>query len=356
MEMSLEDLGYDDFFASSREESGLDGYAVARVIAEYKGAYRIKDPANEFLAEITGKQIFAAREREDYPAVGDWVAMSKIDTERAIIHGVLRRRTILRRKYSGRFASQVIAANIDVAFIVASANGDFNLNRYERYLAIVRDGGIAPVIVLNKVDLVCEEELEEKKARIETRFKDIDFVLSSATTGKGLDGLYERISRGNTYCFLGSSGVGKSSLINRLLGEEVIRTDEISSQTGKGKHTTTGREMYFMADGGIVIDNPGMREIGMTDSQAGIEDVFAEIGTLASECRFKDCTHSHEPGCAVREAVDSGELDEAAFSNYARLKKEAEFYELSALEKREKDRQFGKFVKKAKKELKKFEP
>jgi len=158
-----------------------------------------------------------------------------------------------------------------------------------------------------------------------------------------------------TYCFLGSSGVGKSSLINRLLGEEIIRTDEISDRSGRGRHTTTGREMYFTANGGIVIDNPGMREIGMTASQAGIEDVFAEVGALAGGCRFKDCTHTHEPGCVVREAVAGGELDEEAFSNYLRLKKESEFYEMSARDKREKDRQFGKFIKKAKKQHKEFE-
>jgi ribosome biogenesis GTPase len=356
MQLELEDLGYSEFFESSRKRLGLDGYAVARVIAEHKGAYGVKNPDGEYLAEITGKQMFNALSREDYPAVGDWVAISEPDTERAIIHGLLWRKTILKRKYSDRFEAQVIAANIDVAFIIESVDRDYNLNRLERYLAIARDGDIRLVIVLNKIDLISRSELDAKTAQIGTRFRDIDFVQTSAILDKGMDGISEQILRGKTYCFLGSSGVGKSTLINKLLEEDVIKTDEISRYTGKGKHTTTGREMYFLPDGGIVIDNPGMREIGMTDSSAGIEDVFEEIIALTKRCRFNDCTHTHEPGCAVREAVASGELDEAALSNYARLKKEAEYYEMSSLKKREKDRQFGKFIKKAKKQLGEFEP
>jgi len=356
MSLKLEDLGYSGFFAASREALGLEDYAVARVIAEYRGAYRVKNPAGEYLAEITGKQIFQALEREDYPAVGDWVAATPLDAERAIINGVLRRKSILKRKYSDRSEAQVIATNIDAAFIVASMDRDYNLNRLERYMAIVRDGGIVPIIVLNKIDLIAASELDSRVSQTARRFGDIEIVAASATTGGGIDALEGGILRGNTYCFLGSSGVGKSSLINRLLEEDAIRTEVISRHTGKGRHTTTGREMYFLAGGGIVIDNPGMREVGMTDADAGIEDVFAGIADLSARCRFRDCTHVNEPGCAVREAVAGGELDEEAYANYLRLKKEAEFYDMSSLEKREKDRQFGKFIKKAKKQLKEFEP
>jgi len=356
MSLKLEDLGYSGFFAASREVLGLEDYALARVIAEYKGAYRVKRPAGEYLAEITGKQIFQALEREDYPAVGDWVAITPLDKERAIIDGILQRKSILKRKYSDRPEVQVIATNIDAAFIVTSTGRDYSLNRLERYLAIVGDGGIVPIIVLNKIDLISASELESMLSQTARRFEDVDIIATSATAGGGLEALAGRILKGNTYCFLGSSGVGKSSLINKLLGKEAIKTDVISNSTGKGKHTTTGREMYFLAGGGIVIDNPGMREVGMTDTGAGIEDVFADIAALSARCKFKDCTHMHEPGCAVREAVASGELDEAAFGNYARLKKEAEYYELSSLEKRDKDRQFGKYIKKAKKQLKDFGP
>ncbi|RJP29425.1 MAG: ribosome small subunit-dependent GTPase A [Actinobacteria bacterium] len=354
MSCELEDLGYGEFFASSRQGLGLDGYAVARVIAEHRGAYKVKNPAGVYLAEVTGRHMFTAQSREDYPAVGDWVAITEMDAESAIINGVLRRKTILQRKYSGQLEAQVIATNIDVAFIVESIDRDYNLNRLERYMAIARDGGIEPVVVLNKIDLIPLEELDLKTAQVRARLGDVDFVQSSAFLAEGLDGISSRISRGNTYCFLGSSGVGKSSLINRLLGGEVIRIEDISRHTGRGRHTTTAREMYFLAGGGIVIDNPGMREIGMTGSHAGIRDVFAEVAALSHACRFKDCTHMREPGCAVREAVTNGELDEAAILNYARLKKEAEYYEMSSLEKKNKDRQFGKFVKRAKKQLKEF--
>jgi len=356
MPLELEDLGYSGFFAASREELGLEDYAVARVIAEYKGAYRVKSPAGEYLAEITGKQIFRALEREDYPAVGDWVAVTHLDAERAVINGVLQRKSLLKRKYSDRSEAQVIATNIDAAFIVASMDRDYNLNRLERYMAIVRDGGIVPIVVLNKIDLISALELDSRVSRTARRFGDIEIVATSATAGGGIDALAGGILGGNTYCFLGSSGVGKSSLINRLLEGEAIRTDAISNRTGKGRHTTTGRGMYFLAGGGIVIDNPGMREVGMTDADAGIEDVFAGITELSARCRFKDCTHMHEPGCAVREALSRGELDEEAFANYTRLKKEAEYYEMSSLEKRDKDRQLAKYVKKAKKQLKEFGP
>jgi len=350
----LEDLGYSAFFESNIKKMELEGCLIARVIAEYKGAYRVKNTTSEYLAKITGKQMFNTLSREDYPTVGDWVTITELDKERAVIHRVLPRRTIMKRKHGNKNETQIIATNIDVAFIIESVDRDYNLNRFERYFAIANNGGIKPAIILNKIDLISKEELGSKLAQIKNRFSDIDFIPTSNITGEGLDELKTYIVKGKTYCFLGSSGVGKSSLINKLIGKSIIKTENISIHTGRGKHATTNREMYFLGNGGIVIDNPGMREIGMTNTSASIDSLFDEITVLGKKCRYVDCTHIHEPGCEVLSALKSGKLDEGKYSNYINLKKETEYYEMTKLKKKEKGRQFGKFIKKAKKQLKKY--
>ncbi|MFA5386523.1 MAG: ribosome small subunit-dependent GTPase A [Candidatus Paceibacterota bacterium] len=350
--IKIEDLGYGIFFESNRKKLELDSFSVARVIVEHKGAYRVKNTSGEYLAKITGKQMFNALSREDYPAVGDWVAITELDKERAVIHKVLSRRTTIKRKYSGKNETQIIATNVDVAFIIESVDRDYNLNRFERYFAITNDGGIKPAIILNKIDLIPEEELDSKLNQIKNRFSDINIFPTSTIADKGLDELKTYMVRGKTYCFLGSSGVGKSSLINKLIGENSIKTENISLRTGRGKHATTSREMYFLRNGSIVIDNPGMREVGMTDTSIGIDGLFDEITALAKKCKYVDCTHTNEPECEVLSMLKSGELNESKYSNYISLKKEAEYYKMTELEKREKDRQFGKFIKKAKEQLK----
>jgi len=349
----IEDLGYNEFFESNRNKLKLECFSIARVIVEHKGAYKVRNTNGEYLAKITGKQMFSASSREDYPAVGDWVAITELNKEQAVIQGILSRRTIIKRKSIGKNETQIIATNIDVAFVVESVDRDYNLNRFERYFAIANAGGIKPVIILNKIDLISKEELDLKLIQIEDRFSEVDFIFTSTITDEGLDKLKTYIKKGKTYCFLGSSGVGKSSLINKLLGENIIKTENISSHTGRGKHVTTNREMYFLENGGIVIDNPGMREVGMTDTSIGIDNLFDEITILAKKCRYTDCTHIHEPGCEVLSALESGSLDIGKYSNYINLKKEAEYYEMNKQEKREKDRKFGKFIKNVKEELKK---
>jgi ribosome biogenesis GTPase len=318
---------------------------IVRVIAEYKGMYKVRDNASEYLAQITGGQIFKAITREDLPIVGDWVVVKKPDVGKAIILKILPRKAILKTN------NQVIASNIDVAFVIESIDRDFNLNRFERYFVLAKEAKIKPVIILNKIDLISEAELEIKIDQIKSRFPDIDAIMTSTINQQGLTQLLGYIEKGKTYCFLGSSGVGKSSLINKLLNAKRIKTAEISNSVGRGRHTTTSREMYFLDNGAIVIDNPGMREVGIADSETGVNDVFSEIIALAKKCKFSNCAHKNEPGCAVQKAIKGKTLDENKFHNYLKLKKEDEYLAMSDFEKRDKKRKFGKFIKKAKEEI-----
>lgn len=337
---------------------GFGNLAVGRVISEYKEAYKVKNTEGEYLAKVTGRQIFEAESRLDYPVVGDWVAIREIDNGRAMIEGMLPRKTMIKRRWGDKnkrdekSETQVMASNIDVVFIVESVDRDYNLNRLERYMAIVLDGGASPVIVLNKVDLISDDELDKKIKQIRERLIVIEIVITNLMTINGLDQLKKCIKKGKTYCFLGSSGVGKSSMINGLLGEDRIKTGDISSVSGRGKHVTTRRDMYFLENGGIVIDNPGMREVGLTDTNDGVDDLFDEISVLGGECKYADCTHMHEPGCAVIKALESEELDKEKYANFLNLKKEVEYYGMTRYERRQKKRQFGRYIKKVKKHLK----
>lgn len=336
--IKLEDLGYSEDFLT------------ARVIAEYKGSYRVKDENGEYLARITRKQVKDAVSRKDYPAVGDWVVIDNSDNEEKTIYKILPRKTILRKR-SSKQKDKIIATNVDVVFIVESVNKDYNLNRFERYLVLANDGGIKPVIILNKIDLISDVELKSKIDEIKERFKNIDIILTSAVDEK-VDEIRKYIQIGKTYCFLGSSGVGKSSLINSLTKEKNIKTGEIDSHTDEGKHITTSREMYFLENGGILIDNPGIREVGVADFSEGIDNVFDEITTISKRCKYVNCTHTHEKGCAVLDAIKQKELDEDKYSNFIKLKKEVKHYESTELERREKNRKFGKFKKVFKKDNK----
>jgi ribosome biogenesis GTPase len=352
--IGLEDLGYSDFFEKSRKKSADKHLNPARITAEHKELYIIRNETSEFSAKITGKMMFTASSREDFPAVGDWVLIEILDKKQALIREILPRKTTLSRKYADQSDSQLIASNIDAAFIIQSPDRDYSLNRFERYMAIAESGNIKPAVVLNKIDLISESERKTKLAEIKRRFKDIDIYATSTVTSEGFEEFIQGIEPGLTYCFLGSSGVGKSSIINMTLGGNLIKTAEISSSTNRGRHITTHRELYILEKGGILIDNPGMREIGLSDSETGIKSVFSEIIELSKYCRYSDCSHTNEPGCAVLEAVDSNELDKAKYDNFIKLRKEDEYNTLTKFERRERDRKFGKFIKTAKKQMKKY--
>lgn len=347
-------LGYNSFFDDAREKLGASLEQVARVTAEHKGAYEVATGAESWRATVTGKRMLTATGRADYPVVGDWVVLQADNNETKIITDILPQRTLLRKKHSGRDEEQPIAANIDVVFIVESLDGDFSPNRFERYLVLVRDSGAQPILILNKADLLSPEGLAKITDQLHERFDGVEIITASTVTENGLDALTSSIKPNLTYCFVGSSGVGKSTIINRLIGQEMIKTKIISDKTGRGQHTTTARQIYTLDNGAIIVDNPGSREVGMIDSESGVQDVFAKITDLAASCKFSNCQHESEPGCAIAAALKSGEINAAQYANYLKLRKETTHYEMSDLDRRQKDRKFGQFLKKAKDDLSKL--
>jgi len=324
---SLEQLGWKGIFTEAMAPFYGQGLVPARVIAEHRGLYRVSGTAGEMPAEVTGRLMFVAKERLDYPVVGDWVAAAVSGMgERAVIHHILPRASILARKHAGRaIEGQAIAANIDFIFIVIGLDHNFNLNRVERYLAVVSGSGARPIVVLSKSDLAADAE--EKARDVRNRTVDAVVLAASARTGSGLEVLRDLLKGGRTGCFIGSSGVGKSSLINRLAGSELLRTAEVREADSKGRHTTSHRELFVLDSGGIVIDTPGMRELGLWGPGEGIERAFADIEELAGGCAFRDCTHRIEPDCAVRAAVDAGALELARLESFLKLGREQEYLE-----------------------------
>lgn len=354
--MKLADLGYNEDLEKFRMENNLLSFEVGRVITEHKERYMVSTEKGELEAEITGNMRFSAKSREDFPAVGDWVSLIVYGAESAIIHQVFPRYSILKRQAIGQFGEvQVIASNIDFAFLVQAADRDFNINRLERYLTICNTSGVNPVIVLSKTDLIDELALNTIIESIKTRIGHVPVMAISNKTRDGYEAVNARIEKGKTYCMLGSSGVGKSSLVNNLSGKTLMRTDAISASTQKGRHVTTTRELVVLENGGILIDNPGMREVGIADASGGLEITFDQIFQLSRDCKFKDCTHTNEVGCAVLEAVEKGEINRASYENYQKMEREKAHFELTIAEKRKKDKGFGKIMKNYKKEIRRNE-
>ncbi len=350
--MTLQDLGFDPWFAIHAPESQPDDSSIARVCAVDRGSYCLRNESGDVPAELSGKLSYQSERRTDLPCVGDWVTAQYYDHDRAaIIHQVFPRRTYLRRRAAGGSANQqMIAANVDMAFIVQSGHFDFNPNRLERYLIMAKDGQVEPIVLLTKTDLLTGEELEHRLAIIASVTTARTIALSSVS-GAGLGELKAALAPGKTCCLLGSSGVGKTTLVNRLVGLDAYATRTVSA-TGEGTHTTTRRQLILLESGAMLIDTPGMRELGILGAGDCVDMGFGEMTALASACRYADCTHRHEPGCAVRAAIQRGDLQEERYANYVKLRKEAEFNEMTSLDKRKKDKAFGRLVKSVKKGMK----
>jgi ribosome biogenesis GTPase len=347
--MELTELGLDRVLA---EQARCEpGQRLARVTAVDRGRYVVRNELGEVPAELTGKFLHTAASSVDMPCVGDWVCAEYHDAaSHASIHDVVPRRSFLRRKSPGKNIDfQMIATNIDVAFIVQSCHFDFNVRRLERYLVMVNEGHIEPVLLLTKTDLVSADELEHMLASIRAAGITARIVALSSMTGEGVDELKALMLPGKTYCLLGSSGVGKTTLINQLLGKDALETGAVSG-TGEGRHTTTRRHLVTLDNGGLLIDMPGMRELGILSAGEGPDDSFADIKMFASQCRFADCSHVNEPGCAIRKAIANGELNPEHYQSYLKLKAESDFNEMSYVDKRQKDRAFGKMVRSVLKE------
>lgn len=351
--MELKEIGFSGKLGELINVSSIAEHDLARVIVEHKERYIVQSVEGIFNAEIIGNLRYTATGRADFPAVGDWVRITMMDKESAIIMEVLPRTNMLQRQAVGKTGEiQIIASNIDCGFIVQAIGHDFNLKRLERYLSICFASDIEPVILLTKIDLVQKEEVEVLLQQIEERTKDVRVIALSSESMDGYDELNSFMQPYKNYCFLGSSGVGKSTIVNRLKGEAFLKTSEISASTNKGRHTTSHRELIILPNESIVIDTPGMRELGMTDQIQGIEMTYDEITELAEECKYKDCTHTTETKCAVLEALENGDLSEEVFQNYQKLMREQKHFSSTAEERRKKDKDFGKMVKGVKKERK----
>lgn len=326
MNRVMQNVGLTDTFI--QESTLYDDLNIGRVSSQYKDLYKVITENGELTAEISGKFRYGVQSLADYPAVGDFVMLDRTDNSNgnAIIHHVLTRKTSFERKAAGTSNDvQIVAANMDIVFICMALNNDFNIRRIERYLSVAWDSGAAPVIVLTKSD-VCDD-LQEKLSELSTVAISVDVVVTSGLSDDGFMSVKEYMAFGKTFVFIGSSGVGKSTLINRLLGSSTMTTNETRNDD-RGRHTTTHRELFVLPDGGVIIDTPGMRELGI--ESADLAKAFSDIEDLAALCKFSDCTHTNEPKCAVQQAINDGKLAAARLESYFKLKKEAKYESLNS--------------------------
>lgn len=347
MSNNLEKIGFNKWIQESVAPECLEQFDLARVAAVHKDSYIITDGEADIQAELVGKLIFSASSSVDYPAVGDWVLANFYDENTfAVIHEVLPRKSLLKRKTPGKKIDfQLIAANVDVAFIVQSLNENFNIRRLERYLVMVNESNIQTIVLLSKSDLLSTEEISKRSDEIQEIMPRLQVVSFSNENESGLDQIKEIMQPGLTYCLLGSSGVGKTTLINNLIGQSTYKTKTVSKKESKGRHATTHRQLIRLDSGAMVVDTPGMRELGNFSVDTGLDETFSDITALSATCHFNDCKHAGEKGCAVLDAVEKGFFPAERYQNYLKITKESAYNEMSYLEKRKKDKQFGKLIK-----------
>jgi ribosome biogenesis GTPase / thiamine phosphate phosphatase len=356
--MELTELGFNDWFQKKHIELGKSEFNIARITRVDKDRYCVINEENEIQAEATGKLLYSADSNQDLPCVGDWVLVQYYnDGTLAIIHEIFPRKTVLHRKAAGKKVDyQMIASNIEAAFIMQSCDNNFNLRRMERYLVMVNDGQIEPIILLSKSDLISKQDLEMILSEISKLHISARVIAFSSLTEDGLQSVKRVLEKGKTYCLLGSSGVGKTTLINHLIGKDEFETAPVREKDSRGRHTTSSRQLIVLDNGALLIDTPGMRELGIISEGTGIDDSFSDIYQLSENCHFDDCTHTKETGCAILKAIEDGDLSEERYLNYIKIMKEAQFNEMSYVERRKKDKQFGKMINTAMKELKKWKP
>jgi len=343
----IEALGFEKWFLDNVDPVDLESFDIARVVAVHKDSYVLNNGKNDVFAELIGKMLFSAASPIDFPAVGDWVLATFYDKDTfSIIHRVLNRKSLLKRKTPGkRIDFQLIAANIDVAFIVQSLDTNFNLRKLERYLVMVKDNNIEPIVLLSKSDLFSTKEIYNQVTEIHKIMPFLHVQPFNNKNEAGLVDVKDLLAPRKTYCLLGSSGVGKTTLLNNLIGDAIFTTKTVRKKDGKGRHATTYRQLIKLDCDAMLIDTPGMRELGNFSVETGIDETFTEIVELSEQCQFNDCTHTNEKGCAVLRAVENEQVPEKRYQNYIKMKKESIYHEMSYLEKRQKDKQFGKLCK-----------
>ena len=345
----LEQMGYSNWFQVRSDDNILARHQLARIISVHKDSFVVSNGENEAYAQLSGKLTYSAHSAVDLPTTGDWVYVDFYDDDtHAIIHDIVARKTLIKRKASGKTIDfQLIAANVDTAFIVQSVDYNLNLSRLERYLVMINESHVTPIILLSKSDLKTQDELNDIAESVAKIAADAQVISFSSENGENMDTIKNLLLPTHTYCLVGSSGVGKTTLLNNIFGDGLFETKSVSKKDSKGRHTTTSRELIQLQNGAMLIDTPGMRELGNISVDIGIDETFAEITELSVQCKFNNCQHKKEQGCAILLALKNGKLSKQRYKNYLKMKNESAFNDMSYYEKRQKDKHFGKIIKSA---------